>query len=111
MSQRFPDYFDGIVAGNPGMRTNYSNIGLRWGTTALNAIAPKDAQGRPQTRLALSDADRKLVTDGVLAACDANDGVKDGWIAAPQSCRFDPSVLACKGEKAMPASAPRKWMP
>lgn len=100
LSQRFPNYFDGIVAGAPAMRTNYSNLSLRWVSTALNAIAPKDAQGRPQTRLALSDADRKLLIDGLLAACDADDGARDGLVSAPQSCRFDPAVLACKGAKA-----------
>jgi feruloyl esterase len=99
MSQRYPSYFDGIVAGAPAMRTGYSNLGLRWASTALNAIAPKDAQGKPQTRLALSDSDRKLVTDGLLAACDTLDGNKDGLVFAPQSCRFDPAVLACKGAK------------
>lgn len=99
MSQRFPDYYDGIVAGSPAMRTNYSNLGLRWVSTALNQIAPKDGQGQPQTRLALSDADRKLIVDGVLAACDALDGQKDGLIFATRSCHFDPQVLACKGEK------------
>ncbi|HMA12240.1 MAG TPA: DUF6351 family protein [Steroidobacteraceae bacterium] len=99
MSQRYPNYFDGIVAGAPAMRTGFSNLGLRWGATALNAIAPKDAQGRPQTRLALSDSDRRLVVDGLLAACDAIDGSKDGLVFAPQACRFDPQVLACSGAK------------
>lgn len=99
MSQRFPRYFDGIVAGAPATRTGYSNLALRWATTALNEVAPKDDQGRPQTGLALSDLDRKLVTDGLLAACDANDGMKDGLVFAPQNCSFDPQVLACQGAK------------
>jgi pimeloyl-ACP methyl ester carboxylesterase len=99
MSQRFPGYYDGIVAGAPATRTGYSNLALRWATTALNEVAPKDAEGRPQTRLALSDGDRKLVIDGVLAACDASDGMKDGLVFAPHSCGFDPQVLACAGAK------------
>jgi feruloyl esterase len=99
MSQRFPRYFDGIVAGAPATRTSYSNLALRWAATALNEVAPKDAQGRPQTNQALSEQDRKLVTDGVLAACDASDGMKDGLVFTPQSCGFDPQVLACKGAK------------
>jgi feruloyl esterase len=99
MSQRFPTYFDGIVAGAPATRTNFSNLGLRWGASALNAVAPKDAQGKPQTRLALSDSDRKLVVDGMLSACDALDGTKDGLVFAPQSCKFDPQVLSCSGAK------------
>jgi feruloyl esterase len=33
-----------------------------------------------------------------LAACDANDQVKDGVIENPAQCRFDPAVLQCQGE-------------
>lgn len=99
MSQRFPNEYDGIVAGAPAMRTNYSNLGLRWVTTSLNAIAPKDAQGRPQTRAALSDGDRKLVIDSLLKACDGLDGQADGLVFAIQRCQFDPAVLACSGAK------------
>jgi feruloyl esterase len=99
MSQRFPGHFDGIVAGAPATRTGYSNLALRWMTTALNQVAPRDAEGRPQTRLALTDGDRKLVTDGLLAACDADDGMKDGLVSAPRNCAFDPQVLACQGAK------------
>lgn len=100
MSQRFPNLFDGIVAGAPAMRTNYSNLALRWMATQLNAIAPKDAQGRPQTNQALSDTDRKLVVDSFVASCDARDGAKDGLVFAPQGCSFDPKALVCKGDKA-----------
>ncbi|HET7811763.1 MAG TPA: DUF6351 family protein [Steroidobacteraceae bacterium] len=99
MSQRYPGYFDGIVAGAPAARTSFSNLGLRYATAALNAIAPVDARGKPQTRAAFSDADRKLLVDGVLAACDALDGNRDGFIFAPQECGFDPGTLACTGEK------------
>jgi pimeloyl-ACP methyl ester carboxylesterase len=99
MSQRFPNYFDGIVAAAPAARTSFSNLGLRHATAALNAIAPPDAQGKPQARAALSDADRKLLIDGVLEACDALDGNKDGLIFAPQNCRFDPATLACAADK------------
>ena len=99
MSQRYPDYFDGIIAGAPAMRTNYSNLATRWLTTSLNAAAPKDAQGRAQTDKALSPSDRRLVVDGLLKACDARDGVADGMIFDVRGCRFDPAVLACKGAK------------
>jgi hypothetical protein len=99
MSQRFPSYFDGIVAAAPATRTSFSNLGLRHATAALNAIAPRDADGKPQTRAALSDDDRRLVTHGVLAACDALDGQKDGLIFAPQHCAFDPATLACTAER------------
>lgn len=99
MSQRFPDYYDGIVAGAPAMRTSFSNLGLRHATMALNAIAPRDAEGRPQTRAALSDSDRQLIVHGVLEACDGKDGNQDGLIFAPQDCDFDPGALQCPGAK------------
>jgi feruloyl esterase len=99
MSQRFPNYFDGIVAAAPAARTSFSNLGLRHAAAALNAVAPRDAQGIPQTRAALNDADRKLVNEGVLEACDALDGNRDGFIFVPQNCGFDPGTLACRGAK------------
>jgi feruloyl esterase len=99
MSQRFPRYFDGIVAGAPAMRTNYSNLALRWVTTALNSAAPKGPDGKPQTAKALSDTDRRLVIDGLLNACDALDGAKDGMVFATRQCGFDPAQLVCKGNK------------
>jgi feruloyl esterase len=97
MAQRYPTYFDGIVAGAPAMRTNFSGIGDEWVATMINQAAPKDAQGRPETRQAFSDADRKTVIDGILAACDASDGLKDGMIFNRQACAFDLKSLVCKG--------------
>lgn len=98
-AQRYPFEFDGIVAGAPAMRTNYSNLALRWITVALNAAAPKDAQGHALTSKALSDSDRKLVVDGLLKACDALDGIKDNMIFNTRACNFDPRMLQCNGAK------------
>ena len=99
MTQRYPRYFDGVVAGAPAMRTSFSNLADRWVATALNQVAPKDEQGKPVTSRALSDNDRKLVIDSLLKACDGNDGVADGMIFDPAGCRFDVMKLACKGAK------------
>jgi feruloyl esterase len=100
MAQRYPTYFDGIVVGAPAMRTGFSGIGDEWVATMLNRVAPRDASGKPDVRHALSDADRKTVIDGVLATCDGADGIKDGIIADPIGCRFDPVSLVCVGPKA-----------
>jgi feruloyl esterase len=99
MSQRFPRYFDGIVSVAPAIRTSFSNLGLRHAATAMNAIAPRDAAGIPQTRQAFSDADRALVIEGLLKSCDNLDGNVDGLVFAPHACRFDPATLECKGDK------------
>jgi hypothetical protein len=99
VSQRYPNEFDGVVAGDPAMRTGYSRIGGAWAAAAFNQAAPKDADGKPISGQAFSDSDKKLLTDAILAACDANDGLKDGLIFNVRACRFDPATLACKGAK------------
>lgn len=99
MSQRFPRYFDGIVSVAPAIRTSFSNLGLRHAATVMNAIAPRDADGKPRTRDAFSDSDRQLVPDRMLEACDGLDGQRDGFVFAPHHCRFDPAVLECKSGK------------
>lgn len=99
MSQRYPTYFDGIVAGDPAMRTGYSNIALAWAAVAFNQIAPKDVSGKPMPSQDFSAGDKRLLTDALLAACDASDGLKDGMIFNPLACHFDPAVLTCKGAK------------
>jgi hypothetical protein len=100
MAQRYPVYFDGIVSGAPAMRTEHSNLALRWNVVAINRIAPRDASGRPIPGQAFSDADRKAIHDGVLAACDARDGLRDGMIFDTRGCTFDPAALECRGAKA-----------
>jgi len=99
MSQRYPRYFDGIVAGAPAMRTNFSNLADKYVTVALNAVAPKDESGKPMTAKALSESDKQLVVDSLLKACDARDGVADGMVFDAKGCGFDPKSLVCKGAK------------
>jgi hypothetical protein len=41
-----------------------------------------------------------VIHKAAIDACDADDGVKDGIIGAPESCKFDPKVLQCKGKDA-----------
>ncbi len=98
VTQRYPNYFDGVIAGDPAMRTGYSNLADAWVTVQLNQIAPKDDAGKPVSGRALSDSDKKLVINSILEQCDAADGIKDGMIFKTK-CRFDPAVLTCKGAK------------
>jgi pimeloyl-ACP methyl ester carboxylesterase len=98
-SARFPEQFDGIVAGAPAMRTGHSNLGLAWANVAFNEIAPKDESGKPDPTKVFSASDRKLVIDAILNACDARDGVKDGMILNVKACQFDPASLACGSAK------------
>ena len=98
-SQRYPLQFDGVVAGDPAMRTGYSRIANAWDAALFNKIAPKNAQGQPIPGEAFSDNDKKLLTNSILDACDAKDGVKDGMIFNFEARRYDPAVLTCQGAK------------
>jgi feruloyl esterase len=96
VAQRFPMEFDGVIAGAPAMRTNYAALGTDWVNVQLNQVAPRDANGQPLTRDALSSAQKQAVIDGIRNACDANDGVRDGMVFNTGSCRFDPKTLVCR---------------
>src|SRR5271157_566042 len=97
LSQRYPTVFNGIISGDPAMRTGLSNLAIgQWIPVAFNQIAPKDTEGKPIITQAISDADRKLIMDALLRKCDALDGVADGMISDALACEFDPAVLTCK---------------
>lgn len=96
-AERFPDLFDGVVAGAPAMRTGFSNITTSYITATLNRAAPKDAAGRPAALF--SPADRAMIVRALLDDCDALDGLKDGVVARYGACRFRPARLACKGAR------------
>src|SRR5439155_2223817 len=84
-AQRFPEDYDGIVAGNPGSdRTNRVTAYLySW----------QVAHERPES--VIPAAKLTLLNQAVIAACDGLDGVKDGVIDDPRRCRFDPIALKC----------------
>jgi len=99
MSQRYPEYFDGIIAGDPAIRTGHSNLALGFITAMFDQIAPKDAAGKPDPTRAFPEPDRKLIVNSLLQACDAKDGLKDGMIFNQKACAFDPETLVCAGAK------------
>ena len=109
LSQRYPNSFDGIISGDPAMRTGLSNLAIgEWIPVAFNQIAPKDADGKPIITQAITDADRKLVLDSLLKHCDAKDGVADGLISNPLACDFDPATLTCKEKSTESCLSPEK---
>jgi feruloyl esterase len=85
-AQRFPEDFDAIIAGAPV----YNMVHLNVSQVALQVDMLKNASQ-------LVPADKKdLFARAVIAACDPRDGVTDGIVSDPRSCRFEPAVLACK---------------
>jgi feruloyl esterase len=82
-AQRFPDDFDGIVAGAPAIPTTRVLLGFAWDVLALEETPGSYI---PRTKLETIEA-------AALAAC----GDEDGVIGDPRSCHFDPSSLECSG--------------
>jgi feruloyl esterase len=97
-AQRFPEDYDGILAGAP------ANSWTRLLTKALadtQATTLDPASYIPASKLA-------TIARAVNAACDAQDGVTDGILNEPDKCHFDPAVLLCKeGESEKCLTAPQ----
>jgi hypothetical protein len=109
LSQRYPSAFNGIISGDPAMRTGLSNLAIgKWIPVAFNQIAPKDPNGKPIISGAITDADRDLLMQALLKHCDARDGIADGIISDPLGCDFDPAVLACRSGENDACLAPQK---
>lgn len=89
-AHRYPHDYDGISSMAPANPMVILLVGSLWtGHAAL-----KDAASRiPPQKFA-------IVHKAAVAACDADDGVKDDIIASPRRCQFDPAVLQCRGEEA-----------
>ncbi len=94
-AERYPEYFDGVIAGAPAFNLTHAAIAEAWNTVELASIAPKKADGTADLSQSLTEADLKLLSSAVLDKCDALDGLKDGLIFNPEACHFDPLVLKC----------------
>ncbi|MDE3105736.1 MAG: tannase/feruloyl esterase family alpha/beta hydrolase, partial [Acidobacteriota bacterium] len=100
MAERYPDAFDGVLAGAPAFDLTHAAIAEAWNTQQVASISPKGADGKPDLQRGLTEDDLKLVVHAVLEKCDALDGLKDGMIFNTAACHFDPSVLTCQEGKA-----------
>jgi feruloyl esterase len=94
-AQRYPELFDGVIAGAPAMRTAHSRLAGWNATAAFNRIAPRDAAGTPLAAQAFSAADHAVLRDAVARQCDALDGLEDGLVMNIAACRFDPASVQC----------------
>jgi len=88
-AQRYPDDFDGIIAGDPGNNRTRLNLQLLWNFEQNHA--PHD-----NANPLLGPGELRLLHSAVLEACDKLDGVEDGVIGDPRQCHFDASRLLCQ---------------
>ena len=94
--QRFPDDYNGILAGAPADA---------WSTMFGAAVYVIQAR-QSDPRAYFSDLKLGAIQKASLDACDALDGVKDSIINDPSKCHFDPQVLLCKGEETLDCLTP-----
>jgi feruloyl esterase len=81
-AQRFPNDYDGIIAGSPVYSWTDEMVDQAWNASALQQIPAH----------ALSKDKIALLAKSVTKACAGPDGVIDD----PRKCTFDPSTLLCK---------------
>lgn len=81
-AQRYPQDYDGIMAGAPAINWTKLMMQSIWGSVLMNEAGT----GIPSCKLAAA-------TTAAIAACDSIDGVKDGVIEDPMRCTYDPKAL------------------
>jgi feruloyl esterase len=82
-AQRYPDDYDGIVAGAPANNRIGQTFAFVWSWLALH---------RDDGSLIVPEEKLKLITKAVVESCDARDGLRDGLIEDPRRC--DPAAIA-----------------
>jgi feruloyl esterase len=85
-AQRFPEDYDGILAGAPANFWTHLLTSALWDAQATTL---DERSYIPSTKLT-------AIASAVNAACDAQDGVADGIVNDPRQCRFAPATMLCK---------------
>ncbi|KAJ7132682.1 tannase and feruloyl esterase [Mycena filopes] len=91
---KFPEDFDGIVAGAPA--TDFNHLTIWQGLLSHYVGAPVSAGSTPPQFL--PPALWSVVSAAILRQCDALDGVVDGVITEPDACEFRPEAIQCAGQ-------------
>jgi feruloyl esterase len=108
VTQKLPKAFDGVVVGDPAFRFSgvlaksvyisqiFGRLAASRGIYSANAL--------PLASNAYTNQDLQLVSNAILEACDAMDGLEDGMVSNPMQCtsrKVVPhlSALRCTGTK------------
>jgi hypothetical protein len=81
-AQRFPDDYDGIISACPAINWHRFVAASLWPEVVMLSMSNF-----------VSKAKLDAATAAAIAACDADDGVKDGVIDDPFHCAYDPKAL------------------
>jgi feruloyl esterase len=97
-AQRYPEDFDGIIAGAPANNQIYI---CAWRMRLLTTALKSPQHALPPEKL-------NLLNNAVLDKCDGNDGVKDRLIEDPLNCDFDATALKCSGTETATCLTPQQ---
>jgi feruloyl esterase len=95
-AERYPQDFDGVIAGAPGANRTHLTAGFLWMFIANHRLSD-GSEITPASKL-------DLVSRAALAACRKDNGGKagglaeDAWLNDPGLCRFDPGALRCRSQ-------------
>jgi hypothetical protein len=91
-AQRYPDDYDGILAGSAANQRTRLHNGMVWTFAATHPSPSSPVPLIPNAKLA-------MVQNAVIAACGTRSGgvATDPFLADPRDCDFDPGVLQCTG--------------
>jgi feruloyl esterase len=94
-AQRYPQDYDGILAGDPAFNRTHLHIAALSIWQDAHASAGRFIQ----------TGQMSLINKAVLAQCVGHDGGvnTDQFLTDPRGCQFDPKVLQCKSGNAPPA--------
>src|SRR5580765_5846372 len=81
-AQRFPDDYDGIISACPAINWHRFVPACLWPEVVMLSMSNF-----------VSKAKLDAATAAAIAACDTDDGVKDGVIDDPFRCSYDPKAL------------------
>lgn len=81
-AQRYPTNYDGILAAAPAINWGSFIVAEYWGQLLMNHLGVYPPQ-----------CEFDALTAAAIEHCDALEGLKDGIIAAPGLCQFDPHTV------------------
>ncbi len=96
-AQRYPDDFDGIIAGAPAH--DFTGVLAAFVYNMQRIFPDPDDVRNP----VITADNRELLQSSILEQCDQDDGVQDGILDDPRTCDFKLSSLPlCPGGKPAP---------